>query len=480
MVRQVMTLLYTNDLHSRFGPWLTLSGMIRRLKDEREAQGEPVLLLDAGDHLDFSNTLTYGTAGMLNVRLLEALGYHAFVPGNNETLRQPRASLSRLAAASRVPWLAANLAVAEGTSPLPGLAPSTVVDLGGLRIGVVGVTVLFERLFPYLGIGWRDTHEAVRSETARLRERGCDLVIVLSHLGLEDDRILAAARLGIDLIVGGHSHHALTTPESIAGVPILQAGAHGHFLGLARLELERGVGGLWRLAGLTAELLPVAMAGTAPGGVADEETAALLAAGEREADAALADVVAFLPEPLEHDMVGPSRLGEAVAASLRDRWGAEIGLINGGAIYKDLPAGPITRRAILDSFRSLVNPGLAEILGEDLALLLEESADPRFSGMEVLGAGLRGEGAVLGCVSAAGVTWDIDPTAPVGHRVRDIRVHGEPLDPQRWYRAGTCTLLVHPGAGYRLPSRRRVLERLWPDLVRDVFTEWLHRHYPPV
>ncbi|MHB9144310.1 MAG: bifunctional metallophosphatase/5'-nucleotidase [Symbiobacteriia bacterium] len=478
MVRQVLTVLHTNDLHSRFDAWATLAAMIRGLRQDLEGRGGAVLLLDAGDHLDFSNTLTYGTAGMLNVRLLADLGYHAFVPGNNETLRQPRASLCRLAEASRVPWLAANLVEpvtsSGGPTPLPGLAPSAVVSLMDLRIGIVGVTALFERIFPYLAIGWRDTHEAILAEVDRLREQGCDLIIALSHLGLDDDRALARAGLGLDLIVGGHSHHALAAGETVAGVPILQAGSHGRFLGQARLELERTAGDRWRLVGLEEQLLPVVA-----GAPQDEATLALLVAGKIEADAALANVVAILPADLDHDMVGSSRLGEQVAAALRERWQAEIGLVNGGAMYTGLQAGPVTRRAVLDSFPSLVSPGLVEILGEDLALLLEESTDPRFYGMEVWGAGLRGEGVVLGRVFTAGLTWTTDLTAPPGRRARDIRVQGEPLDPRRWYQAGTCTLLVHPEVGYRLPPRCRVLDRLWPDLVRDVFSEWLGSRHPP-
>lgn len=481
MERQSLTILHTNDLHSRFEPWVVIARMVRQLRRELEAQGEQVLLLDSGDHLDFSNTATYGTGGMVNVHLLEALGYHAFTPGNNETIRQSVADLCALGLASRVPWLAANLnrpvageGPADAPEPLPGLPPSTVVRMGDLRVGVIGATVLFERIFPYLHIGWRDTQEAVASEASRLRAQGCHLVVLLSHLGLEEDRVVARSGLGVDVIVGGHSHDVLPEGEMQDGVAILQAGSHGRFLGQARLELERSAHGSWRVTRLQEHLRPVD-----PEGPPDPVTLQVLEEGRREAEERLAEVVAVLPEPLEHQMTGVSRLGGKVAAALRERWQADIGLVNGGAMIAGLSKGPVTRRDILDSFPSLVNPGLLEILGEDLWFLLEESADPRYFEKQVLGLGLRGEGVVLGRVFTDGLTWRVDLQAPVGRRIRDIRVQGEPLNPRQWYRAGACTLLAIPQAGYALPPRVRVLDRLWPDLVRDVFTEWLRRHYPP-
>jgi len=477
LLHKTLTLLHTNDLHSRFDAWPALAALVRGRCQELEALGEAVLLLDAGDHLDFSHPLTLGTEGLVNVRLLESLGYHAFVPGNNETIRQTVARLTALASASDVPWLAANLRRPESPEPLPGLRPTVMVQAGDLKIGIVGLTVLFERIFPHLGIGWRDTQEAVHDAVRSLRAAGCDLVVALSHLGLEEDRTLAASGRGLDLIVGGHSHHALESGEEVGGVPILQAGSFGRYLGEARLELELEPDGSptrrWRVVHCEARLLPVDLSGPA-----DRQSLDLLDAGRNEAERRLSEVLAYLPEALPHDMTGCSPLAERVAQALKERWQAEIGLVNGGTMLTGLNKGPVTRRDLLESIPSLVNPGLLEILGEDLLGLLEESEDARYHAREVWGVGLRGAGVVLGRIFASGLAWRTHPDAPPGSRTYDVRVNGEALDPGRWYRAGACTLLAIPGVGYELPSRVRVVDRVWPDLVRDVFSRWLQDHYP--
>ncbi|MGE5590896.1 MAG: bifunctional metallophosphatase/5'-nucleotidase [Bacillota bacterium] len=482
MQRKALTILHTNDLHSRFDAWPALAALARARRRELEARGEPVLLLDAGDHLDFSHPLTLGTGGRANVRLLESLGCQAFVPGNNETIRQTASRLTTLASASQVPWLAANLSLPDGAQPLPGLPPAAAVQAGGLRVGIVGVTALFPNIFPYLGIGWRNTHQAVHEAVRSLREDGCDLVLALSHLGLEEDRALAASGLGLDAIIGGHSHHALAEGEEAAGVPILQAGSFGRYLGEARLELEpqapeppAGAPAVrWRVADWHARLWPVD-----PSGPSDRESLDILDEARRVADRHLSQVLAWLPEGLPHSMIGRSPLAERVAQALKERWRAEIGLVNGGTMLTGLKAGPVTRRDLLESIPSLVNPGLLEILGEDLRGLLEESEDGRYHAREVWGVGLRGQGVVLGRIFASGLTWRVRPDAPPGARTYDVRVQDVPFDPRRWYRAGACTLLAIPGVGYELPPRVRVVERVWPDLVRDVFAEWLRSHCPP-
>ena len=88
----------------------------------------------------------------------------------------------------------------------------------------------------------------------------CDIVIIVSHLGLAQDRLLAAEVRGIDAIVGGHSHSFVAPPEMVrspsgADVPIAHGGEMGVLLGRLDLTFERGDG--WELKEAKGKLIPV-------------------------------------------------------------------------------------------------------------------------------------------------------------------------------------------------------------------------------
>lgn len=109
-----LTILHTNDLHGRYERWLKQAALIRARKAELEAQGDLVLLVDAGDHMDFSIEECMTTNGHLHLQMLADLGVQAFVPGNNELFRTPVPLIRELSLKSEVPWLLANLREVAG------------------------------------------------------------------------------------------------------------------------------------------------------------------------------------------------------------------------------------------------------------------------------------------------------------------------------------------------------------------------------
>ncbi|NIP51158.1 MAG: thiosulfohydrolase SoxB, partial [Aliifodinibius sp.] len=90
-------------------------------------------------------------------------------------------------------------------------------------------------------------------EIDRLRqEEGIEILILLSHMGYEQDRVMAGQLNGVDVIVGGHSHDILWQPEQIGKTLLLQGGSHGKFLGKLDLEISQGI-----VSGFDHELIPV-------------------------------------------------------------------------------------------------------------------------------------------------------------------------------------------------------------------------------
>jgi 5'-nucleotidase len=217
---------HTSDLHDR-------RGIAPRLRELRAAQ--PGLLFDCGDSLRGSQTIYHRREPIVDD--IDAAGYDAQAIGNRE-FHYLFPLLRARAARMRHPLVCTNL-LDRKNRPLPYVR-SLQLTYEGVRVHVLGLLIMqypdgsaWERVF-----GWRflDPWDAV-GPYAREIPRG-DALIVLSHVGLKLDRILAERIPRIDLILGGHSHDTLAEPEYRAGVPIVHAGPYGRFVSRTELRYD--------------------------------------------------------------------------------------------------------------------------------------------------------------------------------------------------------------------------------------------------
>lgn len=232
----MLTLLHTNDSHGRFGidrsgrPLPAVEGLEQALR-----QVEPDLWLDAGDTVSAGN-LGFHAAGEPALETLQRLGCAAMTLGNRET--HPRKEIFPVKVRSAgAPLLCANVRAREG-APLPA-APHLILERGGVRIGVFGVTVpMFRRsdwtqfLCDYF---FEPPMEEAERQVEELRPQ-VDLLIALTHIGFNNDLKLAARLPALDLVIGGHSHTDLVEPEWVGDLPVLTAYAFGYYAGVARLD----------------------------------------------------------------------------------------------------------------------------------------------------------------------------------------------------------------------------------------------------
>lgn len=295
----------------------------------------------------------------------------------------------------------------------------------------------------------------MRRTAAELREAGAHVVVFLSHLGIKWD--LEYTSIGADLIVGGHTHTALAEPQWLSKTAVVQAGDYGRYVGVLDLEVDTEAG---RLLSCRGRLIPVSPAEV----LADEAALAIIPAGAEEAEAALAEVVAVLPEELPHDPVGASKLGPWIAEALRRHAGAEVRLAPGGQALHGFPAGPVTRAQLMDAMSPMFSPALLEYKGSHLLGLLEQSEDPACHGHLLWDSGMRPRGKPVGRIFAAGLD-----RAPDG----SLRVNGEPVDPDRVYTVGAPSLLGFAESGYGALAGVKMVRRYMPTFVRKVFEEAL-------
>ena len=222
----MIRIYHTSDLHDR-------RGFVPRLRELRDSQ--PGLLFDCGDSLRGSQTVYHRREPILDE--IEAAGYDAQAVGNRE-FHYLFPLLRARAARMRHPLICTNL-VDTKNRPLPFLRSLTMA-YQGVNVHVVAVLVMqypqgspWERVF-----GWRflDPWDAIAPFAAGIPAG--DVLVVLSHVGLRLDRMLADRVGRIDLILGGHSHDTLYAPEYASGVPIVHAGPYGRYVSRTELQYD--------------------------------------------------------------------------------------------------------------------------------------------------------------------------------------------------------------------------------------------------
>jgi len=224
-----LTILHTNDVHSRIDPFPMdgsrnqgMGGVAARAKVIQQIRSEQqhVLLLDAGDI--FQGTPYFNLyKGEPEMKAMELMGYDAATMGNHDFDAGLENFATQLKHVS-FPILIANYDF-SGT-PLEGKTqPYKIINKGSLRIGVFGLGIELKGLVPeslYGNTKYIDPIATAKQMVSTLQQKGCDMIICLSHLGYKykedkvSDELLAKQTSGIDLIIGGHTHTFLDKPVS--------------------------------------------------------------------------------------------------------------------------------------------------------------------------------------------------------------------------------------------------------------------------
>lgn len=255
-----LVILHTNDTHSTIMPVNALlpdtmkagrAGALRRIAMLKEERGKnpDLLLFDSGDFFQGSAFYTL-FKGDVEIGLMNRMGYDAVTIGNHE-FDFGMEEMARVFRLATFPIVCANYDF-TGT-PCEGLVkPYIIIKRNGIKIGVFGVSPKLEGLVSpknCVGVKYLDPAK-VALETASMlkKEKKCDVVICLSHLGWksnrgEDDQYMIAGSRDIDLVLGGHTHSYFKTlkyEKNMDGkqVPVDQNGKHAVFVGKMVMTLH--------------------------------------------------------------------------------------------------------------------------------------------------------------------------------------------------------------------------------------------------
>jgi 5'-nucleotidase len=453
-----LTLLHTNDLHSHFEEASQIAAYIAHARKSLEQ--DKLIVLDCGDFLDRVRIETEGTQGTVNRAVLESIGYDAVLLGNNEGLSYTPEQLDELFGGMSLPVVCANMTL-SGTGQVPSwMIPVMRMVKSGIRIGLIGLTAPFTDYYKLLG--WTATNpiDTVKIEVERLRPE-VDVIIVLSHLGLRQDEKLAASVEGIDLILGGHTHHLLEVPLVMGKTAISAAGKFGSHIG--HLELKFGPGN--KLMKITGGCLPTVNFPM------DPEIDNLIEDYRVQARQRMDRPIAHLLEPLEwrHDVENP--LSVLLARAVKDATSAEIGLVNAGQLLQGLPAGKVTEETIHAICPSPINACAIKLRGHLIVRALEESLLSEYQELEIRGFGFRGR--VLGILCFDGMEVAADLSKAPFQRITSVKVNGTLLDERQEYSVGTLDMFTF-GVGYVGLKEGHDIRYFLPNYIRHLLSQALN------
>jgi 2',3'-cyclic-nucleotide 2'-phosphodiesterase (5'-nucleotidase family) len=205
------------------------------IKQTRENAQGAVLILDAGGTL-VGQWLSLKTNGQVMVEAMNMMGYDALTVGQMD-LAMGLDALKQRETEAKFTLLSANLVGISDQKPL--FTPYTTLERGGARIGIIGLTEPKATEAP--GVADKatvlDPVETALKYVAELRPK-VDVLIILSHLGLDQDQALAQAVPGIDVIIGGLTRQSMPEPIQVGNTLIVQQGYRGEWIGVLTAQFD--------------------------------------------------------------------------------------------------------------------------------------------------------------------------------------------------------------------------------------------------
>jgi 2',3'-cyclic-nucleotide 2'-phosphodiesterase (5'-nucleotidase family) len=452
---KTLTILHWNDLHAHNLPYKVtkkdsvsgistsylLGGISNMLGYLNKYRDKNSLVLNGGD--DYQGTpISTITRGYSQVPLLNLFKLDAFVIGNHEfdygmwTLD----SALRLGAPvgitgipahekANFDYLSSNVYI-DKEKRLIGKMPYKILTKNGIKIGILGVTALDlktlvvpsniadARILP--------SDSVITAGLKYLKNKKCDLIILLTHIGLDNDKILAD-KYGkdVDVIVGAHSHTPLFKPVNENGVVIVQAGSYSRWLGKLDLKVDTKKDTVLSYEG---KLIETKMDSS----LYDRNAEALVEKMNEPIRQEMERVIGTLAADWKKGHGGESNLGQWEADAIRNAVKADVALLNSGGIRGELNKGEIKVGSIweISPFGNTIVT--FPVKGSTLKKMISNNLKKRVSQIA------EGNSSDLVIVSGLNVEFDSKKINEGNENfINSLMINGEEIDENRTYTIAT-------------------------------------------
>lgn len=457
-------ILHTNDIHSYLHRTPQIASIIRSLRRKATQNGDAVVTVDVGDHMDRMRVETEGTDGQVNVAIMNETGYDFVTLGNNEGLTFPHDVLDHMYEHASFQVLLSNWLNLNTKERPHWMLPYAIREWFGCKVAFIAVTAPFNDFYRLLGWEVLDPFDATRRLVAKLcEEQGVDAIVVLSHLGFPHDERLATSVPGITLILGGHTHHLLKEVVRRGDTWIAATGKFGDFVGEVKLTVDTLTGAVVAVSGGCHTVSDVEP---------DPRVQHLLKDYSRQAERKLREPVIELKTELPVNWEGESPFANLLADSLLEEVVADAALVNSGQLLEGLPPGLVTLRDLHRICPSPINPCRMRLNGAQLRRALEESLLEQFQEMPIKGFGFRGE--QLGSLAISGMYIKYRTDAPPYEKIIEARIGGELLRDDKRYSIATIDMFTF-GIGYCSLQAGADVEFFLPEFLRDLLAKRLRK-----
>lgn len=341
-----VTILHWNDFHSRNLPYrVTKSGtdstyyvggtgsMLGYLNKYRTPNS---LVLNGGD--DFQGTpISSLTRGKSQIELLNLYGLDAFVVGNHE-FDYGELHLDSVLQGANFDVLSANVFLKSLNRTIG--KPWTTKTINGVKFGIIGLTALDLMTLTVpknvTDVTMLNTDSLINEGIKFCKDEKCNVIVLLTHIGLDNDKKLADKFYkDVDIIVGAHSHTALFKPTIKNNVFIVQAGSYARYLG--KLDLKIDVSKDTVLSGY-GKLIETVLDSSVFDLAAGQKVEGMVNGIQKD----LLKVIGTLKKDWFSSYKMESNLGQWQADAMRNKFKTDISVLNAGGIRKSLPKGQIT------------------------------------------------------------------------------------------------------------------------------------------
>lgn len=437
-------ILSVNDFHGALAETGRNPGIAKLaafLKAESAQNSDSTIIVSAGDMFQGTpdSNLLHGRPVM---NAMNESGFAAMTLGNHE-FDWGQDMLKDLLSQAKFPVIAANILDKATGKPVSFVKPYVIIERSGLNIALIGLATpetAFKTNPKYIkDYIFADPVITTQKLIPELRQKGADIIIVLSHLGSSTDAATAqikgeAAELawrttGVDAIISGHTHWQVA--GSVNSVPIVQAGYNGRAVGKIVLEVAHHSR---RVVAANARVIDLADYDIA----ADPAVAAIVGKAQIEVAPVKQIALGRAGRELSHDRATFSLLGQWVTDIMRRTAAADIAFQNGGGLRANIPSGVVTMGKMY------------EVLPFDNTLVTLELTGEQV--LRVLEYGLYNQ--QFGMLQYSGLMVKYNKSLPAGEKIAAVTLaNGEKLNLKKTYRVVTNDFMAQGGDGFTMFSQ---------------------------